>query len=246
MPAAAAVVVAVGATMYWHSAQQPGYTVSGVAQTVATAAGQRDSVRLADGTRVLLAPESQLTVAAGYGDGKRDVELRGEAYFDVQHDEARPFTVRAGSATIRDLGTTFTVRTSGEPGVRVVVTSGIVSIARTAAQSDTVVLRPGEIGTISDAGAQRQPDAIAESDTAWTRGHLVFREAPVSTVSAELRRWYGIDIRIDSSFSSRHLTMTVEGDSIDRVLETLALSLGAEVERQGNTAVIKPIPARSR
>jgi len=85
-----------------------------------------------------------------------------------------------------------------------------------------------------------------EPDTAWTRGRLVFREAPVTAVRTELRRWYGIDLQVDSSLASRHLSMTFDGESADRVLEVIALSLGAEVTRQGNTAVVKPGSARSR
>ena len=69
---------------------------------------------------------------------------------------------------------------------------------------------------------------------------------PLSTVRSELRRWYGIDLQIDSSFASRHLSMTFDGESVDRVLEVIGLSLGAEVQRQGNTAVIKPGSARAR
>ena len=74
----------------------------------------------------------------------------------------------------------------------------------------------------------------------------MFREAPVTTVRAELRRWYGIDLQIDSSFASSHLSMTFDGESADRVLEVIALSLGAEVSRQGNTATLKPGSARAR
>jgi len=248
--AAAAAVLLVGGRLAWHSFEGAGYTnPSGVAaQTFATAVGQRDSVRLADGTRVVLAPESQLTVAVGYGDNVREVELKGEAYFDVRHDAARPFLVRASGAAIRDLGTTFTVRTTGDRGVRVAVTSGSVSLApMQAAQNTAVVLRPGDAGTLdTDGRTLVERGGAAEPDTAWTRGRLVFREAPVGTVRAELRRWYGIDLQIDSSFASRHLTMTFDGDPTDRVLEIIATSLGAEVSRQGSTAVLKPGSTRSR
>ena len=247
MPAAAAAVLAIGAGLYWHSQQTPGYTTSTAAQVVATTVGQRDSVRLPDGTRVVLAPESQLTVAAGYGDDMRAVELRGEAYFDVLHDEARPFVVRAGDASIRDLGTTFTVRTTEGQGVRVAVTSGLVSLSAAQSVGDSVVLQPGDAGTLGPDGRTLvERGGAAEPDTAWTRGRLVFREAPVSVVRAELRRWYGIDLQLDSSFASRHLSMTFNGDPADSVLRVIALTLGAEVERQGNTAVIRPSTARPR
>ena len=248
MPAAAAAVLLVAAGLFWHSKQNAGYTIPSAAQTFATTVGQRDSVRLTDGTRVVLAPQSELTVAAGYGDSLRQVVLKGEAYFDVHHDAARPFVVRAGNAAIRDLGTTFTVRATDDEGVRVAVTSGSVSLAAmTADQNSAVVLRPGDAGTLATDGRTLvERGGTVEPDTAWTRGRLVFREAPVSTVRTELRRWYGIDLQIDSSFASRHLSMTFDGESADRVLEVIALSLGAEVARQGNTAVLKPGSARSR
>jgi transmembrane sensor len=247
LPAAAAAVLLVGAGIYWHSAQNGGYTTPSAAQTYATAVGERDSVRLSDGTRVLLAPESRLTVAAGYGDKVREVELTGEAYFDVRHDAAHPFVVHAGGADIRDLGTTFTVRTTGDQTVRVAVTSGSVSIAGPQASTNAaVVLRPGDAATVASGQTLVDRSGAAEPDTAWMNGRLVFREAPVATVRSELRRWYGIDLQIDSSFASRHLSMTFDGEPADRVLEVIALSLGGEVERQGTTAIIKPAPARAR
>ena len=239
----------IGGRLLWHSTEAGVYTNPGAAaQTFATAVGQRDSVRLTDGTRVVLAPESQLIVAAGYGDSVREVELKGEAYFDVHHDAARPFLVRANGAAIRDLGTTFTVRATSGQGVRVAVTSGSVSLALAqASQSSAVVLQPGDAGTVgTDGRTLVERGGAAEPDTAWTRGRLVFREAPVTTVRAELRRWYGIDLQIDSSFASSHLSMTFDGESADRVLEVIALSLGAEVSRQGNTATLKPGSARAR
>ena len=246
--AAASIVLAVGARMLWHSADDAGYTVPSSARTYATAVGQRDSVRLPDGTRVVLAPESQMIVAAGYGRETREVELRGEAYFDVHHDEARPFLVRAGDADIRDLGTTFTVRATSGQGVRVAVTSGSVSLAPAqSAPNAAVVLQPGDAATLgTDGRTLVERGGAIETDTAWTRGRLVFREASVATVRAELRRWYGIDLQMDSSFASQHLSMTFDGEPADRVLEVIALSLGAEVTRQGTTAIIKPGSTRAR
>ncbi|HEX5073335.1 MAG TPA: FecR domain-containing protein [Gemmatimonadaceae bacterium] len=248
LPAAAAAVILIGGGLWWHSRQTGGYTPSSEAQTFATNVGQRDSVRLADGTRVLLGPESRLTLAREYGNTVREVELTGEAYFDVRHDAARPFVVRAGGAEIRDLGTTFTVRVAGDQGVRVAVTSGSVSLApATTSPNAAVVLRPGDAGTLGPDGRTLvERGGTAEPDTAWTNGRLVFREAPVSSVRSELRRWYGIDLVVDSAFAARHLSMTFDGESADRVLQVIALSLGAEVQRQGNTAVIKPASPRAR
>jgi transmembrane sensor len=249
---AATIVLLVGGGFWWHSITTRGYTnqTNAVPQTFETAVGKRDSVRLADGTRVVLAPESRLTVATGYGAGDtvREVELTGEAYFDVHHDAARPFVVHAGGATIRDIGTTFTVRSTGAEGVRVAVTSGSVSLAADRSPPNAaIVLRPGDAGTVAANGqALAERGGAAEPDTAWTTGRLVFREAPIADVRSELRRWYGVDLVVDSSFASRHLSVTFDGETPDRALEIIALSLGGQVQRQGNTATITPASPRSR
>ena len=82
LPAAAAAVLLVGGrTVVALDAGRRVYDSIGAAQTFATTVGKRDSVRLADGTRVVLAPESQLTVAAGYGNTVREVELTRRSVF---------------------------------------------------------------------------------------------------------------------------------------------------------------------
>jgi ferric-dicitrate binding protein FerR (iron transport regulator) len=68
----------------------------------------------------------------------------------------------------------------------------------------------------------------------------------MASVRAELRRWYGIDLQVDSAFAAQHLSTTFDGDSADQVLQVIAMTLGAEVSRRGNTAIIKPAPARAR
>jgi len=87
---AAAAVVGVIVTRQTRTAPDQGAQAT-LARTYTTGVGQRDSVRLADGSRVVLGPDSRLTVPADYGTGSRSVELRGDGYFDVVHDAAKPF-----------------------------------------------------------------------------------------------------------------------------------------------------------
>src|SRR5689334_21960725 len=85
--AAAAIV---GVLVVARRAEAPG-TPSGGERTFATGVGKRDSITLADGSLVLLGPDSHLTVPASFAKGSRTVELGGDAYFDVRHDAAHPF-----------------------------------------------------------------------------------------------------------------------------------------------------------
>ncbi|HEX8274749.1 MAG TPA: FecR domain-containing protein [Longimicrobiaceae bacterium] len=242
--AAAAVVLLLGAALAWWSLRERGGAgePGPAPRSYATAVGERDSLRLPDGTRVLLGPGSRLEVAAGYGERAREVALSGEALFEVPHDEARPFTVRAGPALVRDLGTAFDVRADGAGGVRVVVTEGAVQLRPAAAPADTgVVLMRGDRGVLPPAGRARAERAGArEDDLAWTRGRLVFRDAPVERVAADLRRWYGVELRVaDPALAGRRLTASFAGEPREQVLRVVALALGAELELRGDVATLR-------
>lgn len=250
LAAAAAIVVAARLVLQRNeSSHSAGPALpGGSARTFATAVGKRDSVRLSDGTRVILGPASKLTVAAGYGQREREIELHGEAYFDVAHDTTRPFVVRARDATIRDVGTSFAVRNDSGTRVQVVVTSGSV-LLRPKQGSMKAVLTAGDVGVVVD--SETVTSRHGQSTTpylAWMRDSLVFREAPLSEVSNELHRWYGVVLRVqDSSLANQHLTMTFSGDSLDVVLRVIALNLNrAEIERRGDTAIVRQSTGSAR
>jgi transmembrane sensor len=216
---------------------------------ITTAVGVRDSVRLPDGTRVILAPASRLAVSPSYGATSREVTIEGMAWLAVRHDGALPFTVRAGQAIVRDLGTAFTVRTgSGAPdAVSVAVSEGSVELrGASAAATPAVTLAAGDRGALTaDGRVIAERGTASDADVAWTGGRLVFRDARMDVVRAELRRWYGIDLELgDSALARRRVTATFEGEPIDRVLEIIALALGARVERRDSVAVLRSGPMR--
>jgi len=251
--AAAALALVLSAALLWR-AVRPGHPAAPPAAAPgihATAIGRTDSIPLSDGSRVVLGPGSRLTVATGYGAAAREVELSGEALFEVRHDEAHPFRVRAGAAEIRDLGTSFTVRSDAE-GVRVVVVSGSVLLrdtTRTPEAGPGLTLKAGEAGLLGSGrpvpsrAGERRPE-----DMAWTGGRLIFRDASLARVRDDLRRWYGIELVIaDSSLGSRRLKAELGGaEPPDQVLRTIGFALGVSIERRGDTAIVRPRKAGRR
>lgn len=218
--------------------------IGGGASVFRTAVGKRDSVRLHDGSRVILGPGSQLIVAAGQ---TREVELHGEAYFDVVHDTTRPFLVHADNATVRDVGTSFDVRNDSGSRVRVVVTSGSVAL-RSTVSNDSTLLSAGDVGVVqTDGRVSARHGAPIAPYLAWMRDSLIFREAPMAEVSSNLRRWYGVSLDVeDSALARQHLTMTLAGDPLDRVLRIIGLQLGAAVEHRGDSAIVRPLTRSPR
>jgi transmembrane sensor len=206
-----------------------------------TAVGQRDSVRLPDGSTVVLAPGSVLTVASGFGDAAREVTLEGAAYFDVTHDDARPFTVHAAAADIRDIGTAFSVKTVADGGVAVAVTQGIVALGARASTATPVELHAGDRGLVAAGAVAVTRGVVTGDDVAWTQGALRYRDATLAEVRADLQRWYGLDVRVtDSAMAQRTITAAFRGEPVARVIEALALTLGAAVEQRGDTVLLQP------
>ena len=235
--AAAAAAFAVGVLRRPHADPS---AVAAVAQVYTTAVGQRDSITLSDGSHVILGPDSRLTVASNYGSTTRAVELRGDGYFDVLHDAAKPFSVRVGPAMVEDIGTTFAIESDAGDTTTVAVISGRVRLrASDSSTNSGAVLAAGDRGSMSaDGRVQAYPHSVTD-DAAWTSGRLVFRDASLARVAGELRRWYGVTLHIsDSSLVNRHVNATFEGEPVDQVLKIIGLALGARIERQGDSATV--------
>src|SRR3954467_15638130 len=240
---AAAVLIVVGATLLWQRVQI--WRGGDGARTYATSVGERREVPLRDGTRVLLGPTSRLVVLPADADN-RGVMLDGIAYFNVVHDSAHPFTVKAGTITIQDVGTAFSVENDDSAGTRVAVDSGSVAIGSgEQPASRGAILHARDRAVADPAGTVSiERSAVSDVDLAWVQGRLVFRDAPMVLVGAELYRWYGVRLRVaDSALANLHLTASFSGEPVDRVLNVIALSLGARVERQGSVAILYGAPA---
>ncbi|HJP59097.1 MAG TPA: FecR domain-containing protein, partial [Gemmatimonadaceae bacterium] len=166
---AAAIIIILGGTMLWSNLRKSQLESS--ERTYATGIGERRQVELKDGTKVLLGPTSRLVVASSATDGQRLVSLDGIAYFSVVHDPAHPFTVRAGSISIQDIGTAFAVENDDSAGTRVAVDSGSVAIG--AADQNHVrgaVLNARDRAIVDTRGTVSvERAALSEDDLAWTQ-----------------------------------------------------------------------------
>ena len=209
-----------------------------IEESFVTANRERAELRLSDGTRVHLAPGSRLRVAADFGETKRDVRLDGQGYFQVEHDARRPFTVHAGNAIARDLGTEFAVRSYGEDeAVQVVVRKGAVVL------SGVGRLGAGDVGRIGASGVASLTHGVrVDSLLGWLDGRLVFRDAPLSHVLAELRRWHDVDVQLaDSSLASLPFTGVLTDDSFRSSIDLVAATLGLRVRRTGRRVSLERI-----
>jgi len=241
---AAALALVAGATLLWRSAGPAGRGSTGP-DTIRTAAGERRSVELADGSHVVMAPGSVLRIAAGFASrrGERRIDLEGEAWFEVEHDASRPFRIHASDAVAEDLGTEFTVRAwPGEGRVQVAVVSGEVALRSTGLSDTTsVTLGPDEVGEVmaGQAPTVSRPGSLADF-VGWHEGRLPVENLRLDSLALALSRWYGVTLTLgDSTLAARRITATFDLDRLEDALDVLRLSLGVDVERRDGTIILR-------
>ena len=178
-------------------------------------------VMLKDGSTVHLAPTTAIAFT-NHANGRTLDLLRGEAWFDVAHDKARPFRVVAGVSTVTVLGTAFSVRKT-ETGTDVAVQRGRVAVTTPdAAQAARVELTAGQSLSLSEGVATRgamHPGRVAT----WREGVAIVDDQPIGKVIDRLRPWYrGYIIVRGSGPKDRRVSGIYDLRDPDLALEALA------------------------
>ena len=149
---------------------------------------------LADGTEVWLNAETELEYPVRFAADRRDVRLKGEAYFRVKRDSASPFRVRAGDYVLRVYGTEFDVNAYHEEHVQTVLVAGSVGF-RANAQGREHRLVPNQL---AEANTRTGEVAVTEVDVypyvAWKNRDMVFVNERLESIMEKVERWYNVDV----------------------------------------------------
>ncbi len=157
-------------------------------------AGSRVAFSLPDGTAGMLNSESTLTYSMPFTD-KRDVNLTGEAWFEVAHDSNHPFEVDAGNLNLTVLGTAFNVSAyPDEKYSEVVLENGKVTV-NCGLYKEGIVMQPSERFVFENGKGSRSLTDTGKY-SAWTEGKLVFRSDPMSEVARRIERWYNVRVEL--------------------------------------------------
>lgn len=192
-----------------------------VFDTMAT--GQR--IALKDGSSIMLAPRSHLTIEGRHQDR---IALSGGALFDIRHDPDRQLTISTGNLAISDIGTVFDVQ-SQEGSVRVAVVQGKVAVSGDALAAP-VELAAGR-GLDFDAGSGTATVApVAADDVAsWRKGRLSYDNARLALVAADLQRYAGVKVDVPADLRDRRFSGTLIVDDGDAALHDLAKLMGLDL-----------------
>jgi transmembrane sensor len=193
-----------------------------------TAVGDRATIALPDGSTLILNTAS--AVALDFEDGRRNVRLlRGEAFFDVRHDPARPFRVTGRFGAVEVKGTAFSVR-ENETEDTVILERGRVEVSLVANTADRATLAPDQ-QIVAGADAL---SAVAPADPAmalaWRQGRIVFDDQPFARVLDELRRYRNAPVILATGFDAEfRVSGNYRTGDIEGALRSLAAAAGVGV-----------------
>jgi transmembrane sensor len=211
-----------------------------------TEIGERSFLVLPDGSRITLNTAS--AVHADYtGPERRITLIRGEAFFDVAHDAARPFVVSAGSRQVIAVGTAFDVRLQDRQ-MKVTLVEGRVRILRANADSQPaapILLEAGSALVAAEAGADHVEHLDTARVTSWRSGRLVFDGERLADVVAEMNRYSREKLELeDPALEGRKVSGVFEstgGPGFAKALEAYGI---ARVTQHTATTIMLDTPRK--
>ncbi len=195
--------------------------------------GARTQVTLPDGSIVWLNSGSSLSCPAIFDSGSRNVELKGEAFFEVVKNEKVPMVVFAGNLKVKVYGTKFNMNAyPDEEQIKTTLVEGKVTIIPGDSRKE-YQLSPGYTASYTVENQKLQITKVDDMDSfsGWKDGKLLFHDEPFAYIIKRLERWYNVDIQLaDSSLGAYSLYATFFDESIEQILDIFSRSIPIKIE----------------
>lgn len=198
-------------------------------------------VILPDGSKVSLNYGSKLIYPKEFTGKQRNVELIGEAFFEVTPDAKHPFVIETKNASVTVLGTSFNVLAyDGDEKVEVYVKTGKVELKKTGSQiamNDKVLLFPGEKGTYNTSTHKLAKEMLERAnDLSWITHDIEFRNSTLNEVIQTLKHVYKLDITTDNNVDlNQTITVTFSHQDPDYIMEVVAITLDLHLNKVDQT-----------
>lgn len=222
--------LSVGGAIYYLSPKGTLYT---------TPVGGHRTLALSDGSRIELNTDSILRLEPG----ERSASLeRGEAYFDIKHDTAHPFSVRVANHRIVDVGTEFIIRNDvGKTRVSLLEGSARFETTDNRQLQRPVLLEPGDvaIATADTVSITREPARKLAKDASWRRGVLIFDNTTLAEAANELNRYNDQKLVVADAVAARtRIDASIPINGVDVLARIARDAIGLRAEMRGNEIVL--------
>jgi ferric-dicitrate binding protein FerR (iron transport regulator) len=229
--AAVLLLVSIG-YLFFISTSSPSYTTVSSVDEV-------QMIMLPDSSQVWLNRESTISYSESFGSGDRDIELTGEAFFDVRKNTTLPFIVRTSKARIRVTGTSFSVNAFPEaPTEELTVVTGRVIMSENETGTEEVAM-PGNKVTLLKSRNELQKELNTDLNfLSWKTHELIFDKTPLDEVVHALVEYYNIKMKIEPDHLRCRFTGHFKNASLEEVTNILALTLNVRFVQHNDVYVI--------
>ncbi len=255
--AAACLIAVVFTTLYHFSVRntttQPTASAGAANNIITTNKGSKSHLTLPDGTKVWLNADSRLEYAGDFTGKLREVQLIGEAFFEVTKDTSRPFLIHTPAINIRVLGTAFNVRAyPGERNTETTLVHGLVEVTLQNQPEKKMTLWPNEklmvannadsilkaVPVVNDNKSRTESSSIfnltkikyinqdsLSAETSWIENVLTFQSEPFEKVVSKIEKWYDVAIVVQNQkLYEKHFTADFRDNTLHEVLQSLMLT----------------------
>jgi hypothetical protein len=171
---------------------------------LSTTRGGEYRITLPDGSKVWLNASSTIKFPGVFKRNIREVELDGEAYFEIAKRSAMPFMVRSGSTEIEVLGTHFNVKAySNQKVMKTTLVEGSIKINE---GESSVLLKPGQQAQLAGGNMTILNNVDIEEQVAWKNGLFVFKDATIEEVMTQVASWYDLNVSYEGKIPEKYLT----------------------------------------
>ena len=199
-------------------------------------------IELSDGTKIWINSDSKLKYPVEFMGQSRNIELIGEAYFEVAHNSDKPFIVTSGTQRVEVLGTSFNI-SSYEPDDFIMTTlvEGQVKVENSLNEQNSIHLKPNKQSILDKkTGLIESKKVNVDEYVAWQSGWFRFNDKPISQIMVALARWYDLEVQFEyENISNKHFS---EGfmryDSFDQARKIIEQTGEINFKVQGKKVII--------
>ena len=210
---------------------------------IATPKGGQYKLLLADGTKVWLNAASSLRYPISFDGKKREVELTGEAYFEVASDKTKPFIVSSKEFKVQVLGTHFNINAYENEGAsRTTLLEGSIRIN---IPNNSQLLMPGQQARISSLNEINVINHVETDEVvAWKNEIFQFVKSDIHSVMRQIERWYDVEIEYRGNISTHFGGSISRNVTLDQVLNILQQTKKVRFEVEGKKVIVFPFQSQ--
>jgi len=196
---------------------------------------------LEDGSVIYLAQNSLFSFPAEFNKGSRNVELEGEAFFDIAPNPSRPFIIETGKVLIQVLGTAFNVKTKNVAGFELFVDRGKVKVSLKKDPSHSEMVIEGETISVLDNSLVKSKQH-ADGSAPWYKQRMHFRDEKLCNIITVLNRNFNTNfVLADNETGEHRLTVTFQDETAGTMTELICAALNLKSQTINGSVILSGI-----